>query len=598
MMNEQLDKIYSELSQYNYVDYLKALQIIKKDPQYSSYPVKTVYCLRSYTAEFIGVILEVLLGLQGFRSVIQFGDYNQFSQEILDPASRLYQSSPDIVLLLTRLEDVLPDFFGSYSKQSWTEWKDILEKEKDHFMQLVHTLNANLNAIVLVQNFAIRHLFWGILDSQRNNSQQDLLQSFNHVLKETCEQMNSVLIWDYERFVQKVGFQQIENPKLWYTSKCPFDQAAFIPIGQDIAKYLLSVIMPLKKCIVLDLDNTLWGGVVGEDGLDNIQLGHDYPGNCYLDFQKKLLQLHERGILLCINSKNNEADAMAVFERHPEMILKKEYFSAFEINWNDKASNVRSIAETLNIGIDSMIFIDDNPVECGIVAQQCPDCTVVQLPKEPYLIPAVVDELPLTHAVSVTKEDVNRTQIYHQQAKRTQLKSQAKNLDDFLKSLNMEISIEPISSYTLPRVSQLTQKTNQFNLTTRRYTEADIREMLASGLVSVFTVSCVDRFGDNGIIGTMILKKDGKTCGIDTFLLSCRVISRTVEQSMMAYIVEYAKKNRFEMVRGEYLPTSKNKPCESLFSSMRFLKDNEGYFIFDLKEKALDYSPFIALKST
>jgi len=369
-------------------------------------------------------------------------------------------------------------------------------------------------------------------------------------------------------------------------------------MGADIIRYILSALGRGKKCIVLDLDNTLWGGIIGEDGMDGIALGQDYPGSCYVDFQRELLKLYNRGIILAINSKNNEADAFDVIDNHPYMVLRRQHFAAHAINWNDKASNLQALADELNIGVDSMIMIDDNPVECELIHQQCPQCLVIQLPVRPYLIPSVLDTYPEIENIRLTEEDKKKGVMYQQQLERKKLESTTSNLGDYLQALDINLEIKAADTFSIPRIAQLTQKTNQFNMTTRRYTEADIIQFGGSKNSHVYSISSTDRFGDNGIVGVVIFHLEDERCTIDTFLLSCRVIGRTIEQSIVAFVAEYAKENGAKTLIGEFFPTAKNKPAAGVYEKMSFVKIDENTFVTDLTKQAIEYSPFVVHKIT
>ncbi len=453
-----------------------------------------------------------------------------------------------------------------------------------------------ISAQVVVQNMSLSAIpYWGIYDSQKIDSQADLIQEFNYKLRDGLASNQTTFIWDFNNFLIRKGYETIFDPKLMHISSNPFKQSSYIQIADDLMRYIYSVLGEGKKCIVLDLDNTLWGGVIGEDGIDGIALGHDYPGNCFVEFQKELLKLYHRGIILAINSKNNESDAFDVIDNHPDMVLKRKHFAGYRINWLDKANNLKKLAEEINIGVDSMIFLDDNPVECELVRQQCPECTVIQIPKQHYLIPSIVQSLPGIENIRLTDEDKKKGEIYQAQIKRKVLEESSSDLGDFLHGLEMEVEIKESETFMVPRISQLTQKTNQLNMTTRRYTEKDIIEFEKSAKSYVFSVSSKDRFGDNGIVGTVILRFEGDNCIIDSFLLSCRVISRTIEQSMIAFVAEFAKEKGALKLIGEFFPTAKNKPASDIYAKMNFIKESENKFVADLKEQNFEYSPYIKL---
>jgi len=423
-----------------------------------------------------------------------------------------------------------------------------------------------------------------------------LVYKLNQALRLACETRPNSFLWDFDNFVSKYGSNNLYDAKAWYISRNPYKQSAYVNMGANIIRYILSALGSGKKCIVLDLDNTLWGGIIGEDGMDGIALGQDYPGSCYVDFQKELLKFYNRGIILAINSKNNETDAFDVIDNHPYMVLRRKHFAAYAINWNDKASNLQALADELNIGIDSMIMIDDNPVECELIRQQCPQCLVIQLPVRPYLIPSVFDNCPEMENIRLTEEDKKKGVMYQQQLERKKLESTTSDLGDYLRALNIQIEIKVADTFSIPRIAQLTQKTNQFNMTTRRYTEADIVQFVGSKHSHVYSISATDRFGDNGIIGVVIFHIEDERCTIDTFLLSCRVIGRTIEQSIVAFVAEYAKENGAKTLIGEFFPTAKNKPASDVYEKMNFIKVSDNKFVADLIKQSIEYSPFVVHK--
>ena len=295
------------------------------------------------------------------------------------------------------------------------------------------------------------------------------------------------------------------------------------------------------------------------------------------------MRLYDRGILLAVNSKNNEADALRIIDEHPDMVLRRRHFAATRINWQDKAQNLRELARELNIGLDSMIFVDDNPVECELVRRECPECDVVQLPSKPYLLPAIPASLAGTEKIRLTEEDRRKGAMYQAQAARRQDEAQYSNLDDFLRSLEVEVSIEAATPFSIPRIAQLTQKTNQMNMTTRRYTEAEIRALATDPSSAVFAVSSKDRFGDNGIIGVFILRLSAHECTIDTFLLSCRVIGRGIEQAMIAFIAELCIARGIHSLKAEFFTTAKNQPAAGFYESCGLRKTTDTTYRADLR---------------
>ena len=596
MATDQIAAIRAALPGYAYNDCLKAVSRLRHaQPEGKQLRVAV---LRSYTIEAIEPVLELRLRLEGYAPEFFFGGYDQYVQEILDPGSAFYRFEPDVVLLCLRVEELDPDFANAFGETD-ADWPARMTVKANEIASLVETLRANSKAQVLVQNLiAPVDAYWGIYDAQLAGGQFHSAGVFNRVLADRLGNIAGAFVWDFCRFVQRKGYEQIFDPKMFYLSKSPYKQRILPNLGDDLITHFLSMLGRIRKCVVLDLDNTLWGGVVGEDGIDGIRLGHAYPGLCYREFQKNLLKLYHRGVILAINSKNNEADALRVIDEHPDMVLRREHFAAMQINWVDKASNLRALASTLNIGLDSMIMIDDSPAECELVRGSVPECEVVCLPQHPYLIPAVAERLPGIDNIRLTDEDRKKGTMYQAQAERARHAESFSNLDEFLASLELEVTIEEATPFSIPRIAQLSQKTNQFNVTTRRYTEADIAAMASSGDMLVYSVAVRDKFGDNGIVGVVIIRFDADECRIDTLLLSCRVIGRNVEASMVAHVAKEARSRGAKTLIGEFLPTTKNVPAADLFHRLGFEPVSDTLFSLKLADHALEVPEYIRLSKS
>lgn len=591
------EEIKSKLSQLKTNDYLRYLNILEKKVNLRKLSSLKIAILRSYTAEPLVPLLKLRLILEGFNPKFLYGGYSQFAQDAFNDSSFLYSFNPDIILFLSRLEDLLPNFYTDFNLQSFSDWKQIIESSVKQFGSYAQHIRKRLDSQMIFQNMGFGSLpYWGVYDAQHNQNQVYLVHEFNQLLIKEMSAISNVFIWDFNHFLSIKGYDSIYDPKMWYLSKNPFKHSSYPEIVTDLCRYLISAIGKVKKCIVLDLDNTLWGGIVGEDGFDGIALGNNYPGNCYRKFQKELLKLYHRGILLAINSKNNEEDVFEVINKHPGMILKKKHFAAYRINWKDKATNLTELAQELNIGIDSMIFIDDNPRECELVRQKFPECAVIELPKTVYNFPKIVQALPMIENIRLTEEDKKKGEMYQAQIARRSLRKTVSNLEDYLKSLEIKVSLEAANNFSIQRIAQLTQKTNQMNLTTRRYSESDIRSSMEKNSSLVYYVSAKDRLCDNGIIGVIILKTKDEECLIDTFLLSCRVIGLTIEQSMLAFIQEKAQERGCKVLIGEYIPTKKNKLVADFYEKAKFKKINDSHFTLDLNNQDIQYSPFIKHK--
>jgi len=326
----------------------------------------------------------------------------------------------------------------------------------------------------------------------------------------------------------------------------------------------------IAKALVVDLDNTLWGGVIGEEGFNGIQLGPEYPGAAYVMLQRAILDLHRRGVILAVCSKNNAAEAMEAIQNHPHMLLRPEHFAAFRINWQDKASNLREIAAELNIGVDSLAFLDDNPSEREWIRTQLPAVSVIDLPDDVLGYAAALRECPIFERVTLLEEDRERGRHYTEQRLRGELQQSANSLEEFYTALRMVVRIGPATDVDCARVAQLTQKTNQFNLTTRRYSEPQIRAMMEDPAWRLYALRASDRFGDSGLVGVALVRRNAVDWEIDTLLVSCRVIGRTIETALLAFLCDAARRDGAARVCGWYFPTKKNAPAKDFYSSHGF----------------------------
>ena len=579
MHRSSLESLREQVRDFKYTDFLRHLQTVTAAAA-GAKPLR-VAILRSYTLEPMEPVLRVRLALDGHQPEIWIGGYNQYAREILDSSSELYRLRPQVVLLMTRLEELIPSFVDDFPGRTTAEWSTEIARACDQLADLARRAARDLPAQVIVQNMSLgRGAYYGIHDAQSRSGQSALAQEFNRGLS-AATSSPGVFVWDFEAFARAEGMRHLFDPKGWYVSRSVFKQSAYPAIVADIMRYVRSAMGRMKKCVALDLDNTLWGGVVGEDGFDGIELGDSYPGNCFKDFQRELLKLHHRGILLVINSKNNEADALRVIDDHPDMVLRRKHFAAMRINWTDKATNLRELAAELNIGLDSFLFLDDNPVECALVRRECPECEVIQVPDRPYLMAQVVADLPEVDNIRLTDEDKRKGEMYRAQAARRELEqsSATPDLKEFLRELQMKVAIEPATSFSIPRIAQLTQKTNQMNTTTRRYTEAQVQSFVTDPECGVYSVSASDRFGDHGIIGVLILQHEGVDCRIDAFLLSCRVIGRGIEETVLEFAAAQARERGRHRLVGEFIPTAKNAPAADVFPKAGFTKIDDTRYV-------------------
>jgi FkbH-like protein len=538
-------------------------------PAAARWPVRRVFILRSFTVEPL-LPLVVAEGLAaGVVFEITTGDFNTYAQDILDPHSRLYASTPDLVILAVQTRDVAPNLaHGEPGRQSYA---DTVTRVSGELSTLLQTFRERTAAPLVLHSLDLpARPADGIFDAQRPDGQIASIHELNRRLLATASSLADVYLLDYGQLVARHGIDAWHDPRLWTASRLPLKTAHLGTLAAAWARHLLALCPSMAKVVVCDLDNTLWGGVVGEDGPDGIQLGESEETSHWLQVQRALLDLYHRGILLAISSKNNPDDALAVLERHPQMLLRPSHFAALRISWDTKPQSLVEIAEELSVGRDTLVFLDDNPVEREHVRQAVPDVRVIELPAEPARYAATIREFPLFERLRLTGEDRDRGAMYAQQRQRAELEKTATSVEDYYRSLQMTLTIAPVSPDTLARASQLTQKTNQFNMTTRRYGEAEIARFVASPDWHAYTVQVSDRFGDNGLVGLMMAVREGDAWRIDTFLLSCRVIGRTVETAMLAWLACRAREAGASSLIGEFIPTKKNAPAADVYAAHGF----------------------------
>ncbi|MBQ6167357.1 MAG: HAD-IIIC family phosphatase [Muribaculaceae bacterium] len=389
---------------------------------------------------------------------------------------------------------------------------------------------------------------------------EDAIVDFNRHATQLASQYAHVKWVDFGEFVSSYDSETLVDWKYYLMSQTLLNPKLKHDFGLWWRRVEEELALVRKKCLILDLDNTLWGGVLGEDGVDGIKLGGDYPGKSFTLWQEALLQLSRSGVILAVCSKNNEADVLEAWENNPFMVLKREHFSAMRINWNDKATNIAELADELNIGLDSMVFLDDNPSECEWVKMQLPQVEVPVFPDKPYRLMPFFKELVERYfrIYNVTTEDLSKTEQYRANALRRAEQSRFADLDEYLYSLDIQIDVLPADEHNLPRIAQMTQKTNQFNLTTHRYTQAEVQQRLDAGWL-VYCMRVSDRFGDSGITGTVFLEPVGETgVNIDTLLLSCRILGKGIEDAFVKTVLNLLRLDGYRELTADYLPTAKN----------------------------------------
>ncbi|MBS3105525.1 HAD family hydrolase [Candidatus Woesearchaeota archaeon] len=527
--------------------------------------------LSSFTVKGVKETLFIKCCEIGVVPEIYVGDYNQYSQEILDSKGRLYEFKPDLIIIfidtITLLGNnyLLPYQISNEQRKAWVD-----EKLKE-IVSLIKKINDNSSAKILLHNFEIPlHSPLGILENKQEFGFIESIEKINTGLRDAFKRDPQVHILDYDSFCSGIGRQNIMDYKMYFLGDIKIDLQYMPELCDKYLAYIKPLVQATRKCIVLDLDNILWGGIIGEDGIKGIKLGPDPEGKPFLEFQKYLLSLFNRGVALAINSSNNPEDALKVFREHPYMILKEEHFAAMQVNWNDKISNMKAIAEEINIGMDSLVFFDDDKLNREIVSNALPEVLVVDMPEDAALYLKKLMELNEFDTYQLTEEDRKRGRMYAEQRKRNKFQNAASDITGYLKNLKMVATIKKANSFSIPRISQLTQKTNQFNMTTRRYAEEDINKFSRSDNFLVLSVKIEDKFGDNGITGAVIVEKGNEGWRIDTFLLSCRVIGRKVEEVLLANVIEQAGNEGAKVLAGEFVHTKKNAPALDFYKNNGF----------------------------
>ena len=538
--------------------------------------------LASFSLNGLEETLRVKCAQKGIDCRTYVGDYNQYNQEIFKSDSKLFQFNPQLTFLILDIRHILGELYFLPYSISASERKEFVETKVDEIKKLVETFLDNSNSKLVITNFQIPvYSPYGINEQKEDFGMKQLVYEINNKIRHELKDQSLVFIYDFNEFVMKFGEYNVFNYQDYFFGDIKISIDYIPKFADELLGYVNAVMGITKKCIVLDLDNTLWGGIIGEDGFDNIKLGDDAVGRSFVEFQKRLLALNQRGIILAINSKNNFEDAMEVIKKHPSMILREDNFACMKINWDDKVTNLQEISKELNIGLDSMVFFDDDLINQEFVKTSLPEVLVVELPNDSSQFAQIITKMKEFDVLKITEEDVKRNEMYLVQKKRTELKNKIVDFDEFLKQMNIEVNIKKADSFTIPRISQLTLKTNQFNLTTKRYQQEEISSFSSDKDRIVECVQVSDKFGDNGITGVYIIeKKDSKEWIIDTFLLSCRIMGRKVEEAMLYQIIEKAKNLGIKRIKGKFIPTKKNKPAENFYSDCGFKKEGD-YWVFN-----------------
>lgn len=536
--------------------------------------------LSSFTINGIEEALRVKCAESDIACATYTCGYGQYNQDIFNQSSKLYEFSPDITFIIIDTRTVMSTLFYTPYATPVNERRSYIDKRVADFVNLVRIFKNRTDSKLVLTNCSIpTYSPYGICEGKSEYGLREMVYDFNAKLSDAFRSDPQVFLFDFNSFVSKYGEVNVLDYRQFLVGDIKVSLSHIPHLAEELMGYIKANLGVNRKCIVLDLDNTLWGGIIGEDGFDRIDLSLKPPGMAFVEFQRVLLALYQRGIILAINSRNNEDEALKVIREHPYMVLREENFATMKINWSDKISNIKEIAEELNIGLESIVYFDDDPINRELMSKAIPQIMTVSLPYDPSLYASTLMRINDFNTLAVTSEDMKRGQMYKQEQKRIELKNSVSNVEDFLKQLEIKVTMKKANNFTIPRIAQLTLKTNQFNLTTRRYQEEDVQTFASDQNKLIGCAQTKDKFGDSGITGVYIVNKNPaeKEWFIDTFLLSCRAMGRGIEDVMLGYILNKAKEEGIIKVKAEFIPTKKNKPCEQLLPDFGFQKEGEQW---------------------
>lgn len=505
---------------------------------------------------------------RGYNIDLFEAEYNQVERQFLDPISELYVFDADIIVVFQSTHKL-----GVYHSQLNQEQQSSLADNRLYFVVSLCENEKLADKKIIYFNYPeIGDTIFGSYGNKVVSSFNYQVRKLNYELMNLSQKYPNLFICDLAELQNKIGRDVLFAPNLYTTTEMILSMNALPYVASRVMDIVCAIKGQLKKCLILDLDNTVWGGVIGDDGLEGIQLGHGLGiGKAFTEFQMWVKKLKQRGIIICVVSKNDEEIAKEPFEKHPDMVLKLNDIAVFQANWETKVDNIRTIQNILNIGFDSMVFLDDNPFERNMVRENIPGITVPELPEDPGDYLEYLYSLNLFETASYSNADIDRTKQYQVEAQRVSFCKTFTNEVDFLKSLNMVSTVGGFTKFNIPRVAQLSQRSNQFNLRTIRYTEADIAGIAKDPDVIDLCFTLEDKFGDNGLIAVVIMKKlDDETLFVDTWFMSCRVLKRGMELFILNTMVEKAKAAGYKRIVGEYLPTPKNKMVENHYLGLGF----------------------------
>lgn len=552
---------------------------------------KKIFVLSNFTFQTFKPYLEKKLENFNIRTQINFGEFNQIDQELYNKKNKNLKKA-DLILIAVDFNYLYPNNTFNFSRVNNDE---IITKIRN-WVKLIRNFSS---AKILIWDFiSDTHSYNLLINPYLNEDNIFVIDKINQKIKKIISKLQDVYIFEISKISKNFGIKNIFDQRYTYLAKVPFSGEYYEKISFLLSRVISSIFSTPKKCLVLDLDNTLWGGVLGEDDINGIELGNTYNGVLFADFQKYLLSLKKRGVLLAIASKNNFKDVKKVFEKHNEMILKLSDFVNIKVNWNDKYQNINNIANEIGIGLNSIVFFDDSKIEREAIKKLLPEVNTLDIENDVTKYIDYIENSGFFDNITFTKEDLSKTKKYLVRSKGSKLIEKFKIKDDFLKSLKMISIIKPVNEFTLSRAAQLTNKTNQFNLNLKRYDSIKFKNLLKDKKkVIALTIQVKDRFGDHGVVGLAVaIQKDKNTWELDNFLLSCRVLGRDVEKSLLYQIISTIKKRskNVEFLRGFYKKGERNDQVKNFYSEQKFIKHGSK-FVYNFKKQDYKNTKFIKI---
>lgn len=545
---------------------------LKKD--LSGLPSVKVALVGDTATQFLATAIRGMGVERGYNIDLFEAEYSQVERQFMDPTSDLYQFDADFIVVFQSTHKL-----GEHHSALLQEQQVMLAEERLQFVAGICTKPALASKKIIYFNYPeIEDTVFGSYANKVEPSFTYQVRKLNYELMRLSEQYANLFICDIAGIESKFGRNTFFDTGVYTNTEMVLSVDALPYVAGRVMDIVCAIKGQFKKCLILDLDNIVWGGVIGDDGLEGIQLGHGLGiGKAFTEFQMWVKKLKQRGIIICVASKNNEETAKEPFVKHPDMVLKLDDIAVFQANWETKVDNIRTIQQILNIGFDSMVFLDDNPFERNMVRENIPSITVPELPENPEDYLEYLYSLNLFETASYSNLDKDRTKQYQVEAQRVSLSKTFTNEADFLKSLNMVSVVSGFTKFNTPRVAQLSQRSNQFNLRTVRYTDADIETLANDPSVIDLSFTLEDKFGDNGLIAVVIMKPlDKETLFVDTWFMSCRVLKRGMENFTLNTMVEKAKAAGYKKIIGEYLPTQKNSMVADHYSQLGFVPVDNG----------------------